>query len=136
MRRFLERIGAAPTVLVLIDEVCDTCKVCRMWVKPGPANVCSIDLPDTFNVQVECALLFVYSFIIFHLLDRCTRWHAAKVIENKLEDTLIAALDEIWVGVHGAMKELIIDGEGGLVQSLAANAYLRRQTIKLSLIHI
>ena len=64
MRRFLDRVGVSKEVLDLIPEVCATCKVCRTWSSPGPDNVCSIDIPDTFNAQVECDLLFVYKYII------------------------------------------------------------------------
>ena len=59
MRRFLERVGVPDEILNLIPEICDTCRVCRMWAKPGPDNVCSVDIPDTFNKQVECDLLFL-----------------------------------------------------------------------------
>ena len=58
MTKFLERVGVSQSVLDLIREVCDTCKVCRMWVKPGPSNVCNVDMADKFNVQVEYDLLF------------------------------------------------------------------------------
>ena len=93
MEKFLSRVGVAQEVLDLIPEICHTCKVCRQWAKPGPANVCSIDFADKFNEQVECDLLFVHKFIIFHMLDRCTRWHAAMVVVSKEEDVLCAAID-------------------------------------------
>ena len=78
-----------------------TCVSCRTWSRPPPASVASAELADTLNKQVECDLLFVHKHIIFHLLDRCTRWHAAVVIENKESATLIKALDTTWVTIHG-----------------------------------
>jgi hypothetical protein len=45
MQRFLERVGVAEEVIKLIPEIVQTCRVCREWTKPGPANVCSTDLP-------------------------------------------------------------------------------------------
>jgi len=131
MKRFLERVGVTQAILDLIVGICDTCNVCRMWSKPGPSNVCSVDIPDTFNAQVELDLLFVHKHVIFHLLCRCTRWHAGQVIPNKEEATLTAALDACWVGLHGPMKELIIDGESGITASELSNTYLRRKGIKL-----
>ena len=95
MRKFLERVGVSDEVHNLIPEICDTCKVCRMWTKPGPDNVCSIDLADKFNAQVECDLLFIHDYIIFHLLDRCTRWHATMLIPDREEGALVSALDLI-----------------------------------------
>ena len=37
----------------------------------------------------------------------------------------------IWCKAHGAMEQLDIDVDSWLLQSHAANAYFRRQTIKL-----
>ncbi len=80
-------------MLDLIPEIVQTCQICREWSKPGPDNVCSVELADTFNAQVEADLLFVGKHIVFHMLDRCIRWHAACEILIKEEDTLITALD-------------------------------------------
>ena len=41
------------------------------------------------------------------------------------------AIDELWVGVHGPMKELITDCEGGIVLSDKTTQYLARKGIKL-----
>ena len=131
MRRFLERVGVPDAILNLIPEICDTCKVSRMWAAPGPNNVCSVDIPDTFNKQVECDLLFIHKYIIFHMLDRCTRWHAGALVPDKNEETLTNAIHQCWVGLHGPMKELILDGESGIVVSELTNTYLRRQGIEL-----
>ena len=131
MRRFLERAGVADKVLDLIPEICDTCRVCREWAKPGPSNACSVDMTDKFNQQVECDLMFVHKHIIFHMIDRCTRWHAALVVPNKEDETLIKAIDTGWVTIHGAPKELISDGETGIVVSQRTRDYLSRKGITL-----
>ena len=131
MKRFLDRVGVAERVLELIPEIVQTCKVCREWAKPGPDNVCSVEIPDKFNDQVECDLLFVHKYIIFHMLCRCTRWHAARVIPNKESETLMKAIEELWVSTHGPMRELITDGEGGIVMSDRTTQYLARKGIKL-----
>ena len=65
------------------------------------------------------------------MIDRCTRWHAAKVIPNKGEETLTAAIDDLWIRIHGPMKELICDGESGITRSDYANRYLARKGISL-----
>ena len=64
MKRFLDRVGVAQRVLDLIPEIVHTCQVCRDLAKPGPGNSCSIDLPDTFNMKVECDLIFIHKFIV------------------------------------------------------------------------
>ena len=101
-----------------------TCRVCREWAKPGPANSCSISLSDNFNKQVECDLVFIHKYIIFHLVDRCTRWEAAGVIPDKTGETLLKAIDTLWVGIHGPMKELITDEESGIAIDLETQQYL------------
>ena len=131
MRRFLDRVGVPERVLELIPEICQTCRVCREWAKPGPAHATNTEIPDQFNVQVECDLLFVRKTIVFHMLDRCTRWHATRVIPDKTEDTLMKAIDELWVSVHGAPKELIVDGESGIAVSAQTAQYLARKGITL-----
>ena len=71
MKKFLERVGVSQQVLDLIPETVHTCKVCRTWAKPGPDSACAVDIPDQFNAQVECDLMFYEKTIIFHMLDRC-----------------------------------------------------------------
>jgi hypothetical protein len=131
MTKLLDRVGVPQRVLDLIPEIVQTCQVCRTWAKPGPDHACSVEIPDKFNEQVECDLLFIEKHIIFHMMDRCTRWHAARLIPDKTEGTLMKAIDELWVSIHGSPKELITDGETGIVASEATNQYLHRKGIKL-----
>ena len=73
----------------------------------------SVEFADAFDQQVDCDLMCVHTYIIFHLIDRCARWHAACLVQSKGEQELLGALDTIWVGIHGPMRELIMDGEAG-----------------------
>ena len=131
MTRILRRAGVPKQVCDLIPEIVNTCTSCRAWSRPLPASVTSVELADSFNQQVECDLMFVYSFIIFHLIDRCTRWHAAYLLPSKEEAILIDALDTIWVGIHGPMKELIMDGEAGMAASAHAKQYYEGMAFNL-----
>jgi len=58
MTRLLQRVGVSDTALELIKDIVDSCPVCRQWVRPSPHNQVGINLPDTFNDQVEMDLLF------------------------------------------------------------------------------
>eukprot|EP00974_Lingulodinium_polyedra_P000673 64009-Lingulodinium_polyedra.AAC.1 len=71
MKRFLERVGVSQKVLELIPEIVHTRRVCCGWAKPGPGNVCRIELPDKHKEQVERYLLFVRKHTIYYVLDRC-----------------------------------------------------------------
>jgi hypothetical protein len=93
--------------------------------------VASVHVAGKFNEQVECDILFYLKDMIFHCIDRATRWHAATLIKNKDAESLIEALDHIWVGIHGPMTQLIMDGEKGLTRSMISNEYLRRKGIEL-----
>ena len=131
MRKMLERCGVADHVLKMLPEINQTCRVCREWAKPGPSNASNVEVADTFNAHVECDLMFVHKHTIFHVIDRCTRWHAAKLIPDKFETTLTNAIDELWVSTHGAPKELIVDGEAGIARSDYTNQYLARKGVRL-----
>ena len=69
--------------------------MCRALAKPGPSNASNVEVADTLNAQVECDLLFIRRYIILHMIDRCTRWHAAKLIPDKFETPLAKAIDEL-----------------------------------------
>ncbi len=80
---------------------------------------------------MECDLLFIHKYIILHMINRCTRWHAAKLIPDKFETTLTNVIDELWVFTHCAPKELILDGESGISRSKYTNPYLARRGFRL-----
>lgn len=129
MHKLLERAGCPKTALDLIKPICDTCAACRAWAKPLPESVASLEMADTFNQQVEYDLLFIYKFIIFHCIDRCTRWHETVLIPDKYGPTLIDAIDT-WIGRHGPMRELIGDGESGIARDHDTQEYLKRKGVK------
>ena len=130
MQRFLKRAGVSDKTLKLIPDIARTCAVCREWARPGPSNASHVEIPDAFNQQVECDLVFIHKSIIIHFLDRCTRWHAAKVIPDKNAETLINAIDSVWVQLHGPPKEFIMDGEAGVTAN-ASKQYFLEKGIKL-----
>ena len=128
MKKLLDRAGVPSAVLNLIDPIIQTCSACRNWAKPQPENVANVDLPDQFNHQVEADMMFVYDVIIFHLIDRSTRWYHSIVVPNREEGTLIDAIDS-WVRVHGPMKELYMDQETAIQASDEVLQYFSRHGI-------
>ena len=65
MHNLLSHAGVPKPVLDLVPEIVDTCAACRTWAKPLPDAQASVSVTDTFNVDVECDLLFIYRYIIF-----------------------------------------------------------------------
>ena len=131
MRDLLAAVGLPQRILDMATTVVKTCRECRQWELPGKATRTTTFLPDRFNQRVEADILFVLQFMLFHLVDSCTRFHAGEVIDSKTEDTLLQALWTAWIGHHGPMEELVIDGEGGL-NTERARAKLRLEGIKLT----
>ncbi len=72
-----------------------------------------------------------YRHIVVHMLDRCVRWPAAKQIPDKEDETLLRAVDELWVSTHGPPRELIVDGGSGIAQVGKTLQYLHRKGIRL-----
>ena len=83
MNRILRRADVPKPVCDLIPEIVHTCTSCRAWSRPLPASVASVELVDSISQRVECDWMFVFHYIIFHLIDRCTRWHAACLVPSK-----------------------------------------------------
>ena len=120
MKKILEHAQQPKEVINLVDDILDTCQVCRTWSKPLPASIATATISTVFNEQVECDLLFYKKHIILHMMCRCIRWHAAKVIPNREMPTLVQAIDDCWVGIHGAMKQFIMDGETAIAKKLSS----------------
>ena len=67
------------------------------------------------------------------MICRCIRWHAAKEIANKETSTILAAISEIWIGIHGPPTEFLMDGETGVAISHNAKEYFANQSCKLTI---
>ena len=124
MTRFLRHVGVPQRVLDLIPETVQMCQLCRAWTKPGPGHVSCTQNSDRFNEHVECSLFFIdQQHIIFHMLDRCTRWHTARPIPDTTEDTLKRTINEMWITIHGPPKELSV------IRETVASRWKRRASI-------
>ena len=78
MTRLLERAGVPREVLNLLPGIISTCITCREWARPQPHSVASVELADSFNKQVEADLMF-------HMIDRCTRWYHSVEVSSSEE---------------------------------------------------
>ena len=128
MKNIFQLADLPSRVMDHCQTVVDTCKVCREWARPLSEAVASIEVTTRFNHQVELDLLFHGKHIILHMVDRCTRWHAAVEIPDKTMASIVTAVQSIWVHLHGSMSELIVDGESA-VKSWQADKYFENHTI-------
>ena len=129
--RFLQRVGDSDAALQLVPAIARSCAMCWEWARPGPGGAANFEIPDAFNEQVECDFIFIYDWIIIHLLDRCTRWHAAVKIPNKEDETLVTGVDQMWMQIHGPPKELIMDGEAGIQLSHSSQQAFMEKGVRL-----
>ena len=120
MTRLLERAGVPKEALEIIPDIVDTCAACRTWSQPLPQSVASVNILDKFNDQVECDIVFIHSHAILHFVGRCTRWHAAVIVPDKTEDSIIKAPHSHRKSIHGPMREPIMDSESGIAASARA----------------
>ena len=60
MKDILVAAGAPTNVIESVDNVVDTCKVCRSWERPSPHNVTSARLSSRSNENVQVDLLFLH----------------------------------------------------------------------------
>ena len=117
MVKILRAAGVPSEVLDLVPSVCDTCRICRAWNRPNN-SVATARMITTFNQEVEADIVYMKhegkQQIFMHCVDRATRWCATSIIPNRQTESLINALDTMWVAIFGPMKVLIFDGETGL----------------------
>ena len=130
MKRILQQACQPKEVIDLVDDIVETCTVCRTWSKPLPNSIATLSVSTKFNEHVEADLLFYKKYIIMHLICRCIRWHAGRIVSDKSMESLIQAIDEMWVSIHGPMKEFIIDGETAIAKGWESREYFKRKGIK------
>ena len=98
----------------LCRKVCDTCRNCRPWKRPGPANVVSTTQHTSFNEAVEFDLLFWKDAIVLHLIDCAIRWSECCLIPNRCTATILEAIDKEWCSRWTPPKCIVSDGETGI----------------------
>ncbi len=101
MTRILGAAGLPKDVLELVNDIVDTCKECRKWQRPANETIATSGVSTAFNEHVEMDLMFYKKFIVCHFIDRASRWHAAKMVDNKEDTTLVEALLTTWIQIHG-----------------------------------
>ena len=111
-----------------------------MWSSNKPDSYSSVRLVLCFNDEVEGDLVFYTTlfparrpedrkFIILLLVCRGVRWAATTTIPNKTEESILTAIELIWLRIFGPMKTIIFDGEMGM-DTDAVTAWCEQRGIK------
>eukprot|EP00959_Pyramimonas_sp_CCMP1952_P046412 969350-Pyramimonas_sp.AAC.1 len=113
MRLILSNIGLDSVRLNLIKGVCDTCRECRAWDKPGHTFLSATALPGKFNLEVECDMMFYkQEHKIFHMIDRCVRYAIGVEIPDKAMTSILDAYHQCWM--QFGLAKVLYFGEGAL----------------------
>jgi hypothetical protein len=116
----LKAAGVSQQAIKLVEDVCKTCSVCRMWQRPSNKAAVSSRLSDKLGEIVQHDLFFHKQHVICVLLDEATRWTVAGVIEGKDTASLLHFITTFWIRTLGPMKCLLSDQESGLFSEEAS----------------
>ncbi|CAJ1367944.1 unnamed protein product, partial [Effrenium voratum] len=132
MKALLQAAGVTREVINLVQDVTDTCRICRAWSRPGPRSMTTTTLRTRFNEEVQIDLLFYRQYIILHMLDVCTRWTVASLMRARDSDEITKHMQTKWFGLFGPPTLIVCDQEGGLTTE-GVGAWLERRGVALKL---
>jgi len=115
MTNLLRSAGLPVAVLNMVDAIVDTCRPCRMWKRPGPANTTTSRMNYNFNDVVQHDLMFIKKLPWQHLIDTCTRLTQCTDIPKKDTPSLIEGIYVQWIKPYGPPDVLETDQESGLI---------------------
>ena len=130
MQSLLSNAGLPKEVIDAVKGVVDTCRVCRLWKRPGDSAIASSRLSLEFNYMVQIDLLFWQDAIVLHMLDTCIKWSSAAIIAGKKPADILPALAKLWFRVFGAPKVIVSDHEGALCGE-ESSVFLERWGVSL-----
>ena len=130
MKRMLTAAGVPPKVIQMVDDIVDTCRVCRLWMKCGNRPTTTIKLSTEFNDEVQLDLLFYERRVVGHMCDGCIRYTVARELVDKALETLLDFIWTGWIQMFGPMAVLTVDGEGALASEEAGVALGRMGTTR------
>ena len=111
MEKILGAAGLPATVLEKIPGIIDTCRECRVWMKPSPDPTPTVEICLVRNDQVEADIMFYKKYMVWHMLDRADRFHNGVQILGKTAEIQQDAMGVCWFKPFGPFKYLVIDGE-------------------------
>ena len=113
MSKVLRNAGIEPIRLNRIKAICDSCRECKAWERPGNTVISSYNLPTKWLEVGETDLLFYKGteHVAFHLMDRALRFGETQKVDSKTAEELQTAYLTLWYQRHGPFQTLYSDGE-------------------------
>ena len=128
MQHILRQAGVRGPVLELCKSICNTCRICRKWTRPGDRPMAKTRISTQFNEVVQADLLFWRHSIVLHMIDECTRYSLAVIVDNKEAAELCHAMKRWWFRIFQPPTLLLIDQEGSL-GSVYARDFLQKHQV-------
>ena len=114
MADLLRAAGVPDGTIALLPAVVKSCRICRLWERPGRRPATSSRLTERFNDVVQFDLLFIEGQPVIHVIDEATRFTWLELVADQEEQTILDTLSDTWVKLFGAPKLIITDKEGAL----------------------
>ena len=97
-----------------IEEISQTCDICKRYKKNAPRPIVSFPLAKVFNETVAMDLkVFKNNSIYFlHIIDHLTRFSAAAVIKSKKPEVIMKNFFQIWISIFGCPNTVLSDNGG------------------------
>ena len=74
MADLLRAAGVPDGTIALLPKIVKSCRICRLWERPGRRPATSSRLTEHFNDVVQFDLLFIEGQPVIHLIDEATRF--------------------------------------------------------------
>ena len=97
-----------------VDEISDSCQICKKYKKTPPRPCVSLPLATEFNEVVALDLKEWKQGIYFiHMIDLATRFSLAGVIHRKTPAVIIDKVMKLWIGGGMGTPEVFLSDNGG-----------------------
>ena len=101
----------------LVDDVSQSCDICKKFRRSPPRPVVSFPLATEFNETVAMDLKFINSRPVLHMIDHATRYSTACLLSNKKPASVIQGVMTHWIQIFGYPTQVLTDNGGEFVNS-------------------
>ena len=102
IKKMLNASGVPLHILSHVDDIINSCEVCRAFAAPGAKPLAKLGVAGRFNQTIYVDLIFFDSVILFIGVDECTRYTVLAVAEYKSYDSLESVFRQNWIRHFGA----------------------------------
>ena len=107
-------------LLKAIDEVSDTCDVCRRYKKPESKPIVSFPLAKDFNDTVAMDIKCIdrnKNLYFHHMIDHKTRFSTVKLVKSKDKEVIVESIFTQWICLFGRPRKILSDNGGEYINS-------------------